>query len=60
MWAWVAIVAKLHRKAGDGSAMERAVLWFLFWPLLLAWSFVRPSAGADDLTYRKPNRPQIS
>ena len=36
MPAWFAVVAELHRRAGEGSTMERALLWFLFWPLLVA------------------------
>ena len=34
-------VEELSRRASQGSVGQRSVLWFLFWPLLLAWSFVR-------------------
>ena len=52
-------VEELSRRASQGSTLERAVLWFLFWPLLLALSFVGPSKGRDTRS-RRSRRPQIS
>ena len=39
MWA----LERLACRAQGGSALQRAVLWFLFWPLLLALICQLPS-----------------
>ena len=53
-------VEELSRWASQGSILQRAVLWFLFWPLLLALSFVGPPSKGRDTRSRRSRRPQIS
>ena len=49
MWTPVSFVAALHKAASDGSVMERAVNWFLFWPLLAALHFLAAGSLARSL-----------
>ncbi len=45
------LVVELVRLADGGSAIQRAFLWFLLWPLFLAARF----AGVRDWLFDQPN-----
>ncbi len=45
------LVRELVRLADEGSAIQRAFLWFLLWPLCLAARF----AGVRDWLFDQPN-----
>jgi len=49
MW----LVRELDRQGSEGTFSRRALLWFLFWPLLLAMKFAAKARSSNNQAERR-------